>query len=60
MEKQNIEKMKVIYNAVQSGWVVKKKKENLFEFKKNKKNYIKDLYLNKNNLLNFINNENNY
>ena len=40
-EKQiNLRKMIFIYNAVQSGWVVKKKAENLFEFRKTKSNEI--------------------
>ena len=51
------EKMILIDNAIKSGWSVKKKKENLFELKKNKKKYIKDLYLNKNNILKLINNK---
>lgn len=58
MEKNlETEKKNLIYNAIQSGWSVKKKKENIFELKKNKKNYIKDLFLNKNNILNLLNNK---
>ena len=40
MEKKqvNLQKMVFIYNAVQSGWVVKKKDNNTFEFRKTKSN----------------------
>ena len=55
-EKQlNLRKMIFIYNAVQSGWVVKKKAENLFEFRKTKSNMIKSLDLNDNQLIEFVN-----
>ena len=56
-EKQlNIRQMVFIYNAVQSGWVVKKKANNLFEFRKNKSNMIKEIDLDDNQLINFVDN----
>lgn len=56
-EKQlNVRQMVFIYNAVQSGWVVKKKAENLFEFRKTKSNMIKELDLDDNQLIKFVNN----
>ena len=56
-EKQlNIRQMIFIYNAVQSGWVVKKKADNLFEFRKTKSNMIKELDLDDNQLIKFVNN----
>lgn len=55
-EKQlNIRQMVFIYNAVQSGWVVKKKANNLFEFRKTKSNMIKELDLDDNQLIEFVN-----
>jgi hypothetical protein len=55
-EKQlNLRQMIFIYNAVQSGWVVKKKAENLFEFRKTKSNMIKSLDLDDNQLIEFVN-----
>jgi hypothetical protein len=50
----DLKKMVFIYNAIQSGWVVKKKSNNLFEFKKKKSNMIKELILDNNQLLNFV------
>ena len=56
-EKQlNVRQMIFIYNAVQSGWVVKKKADNLFEFRKTKSNMIKELDLDDNQLIKFVNN----
>ena len=55
-EKQlNLRQMIFIYNAVQSGWVVKKKADNLFEFRKTKSNMIKSLDLHDNQLIEFVN-----
>ena len=56
MEKKqvNLQKMVFIYNAVQSGWVVKKKDNNTFEFRKTKSNLIKEIDLDDNQLINFI------
>ena len=55
-EKQlNLRQMIFIYNAVQSGWVVKKKADNLFEFRKTKSNMIKSLDLDDNQLIEFVN-----
>ena len=55
-EKQlNVRQMVFIYNAVQSGWVVKKKANNLFEFRKTKSNMIKELDLDDNQLIEFVN-----
>tara|TARA_B100000524_G_scaffold234066_1_gene124473 strand:- start:160 stop:372 length:213 start_codon:yes stop_codon:yes gene_type:complete len=50
----NLQKMVFIYNAVQSGWVVKKKSNNTFEFRKTKTNLIKEVDLDDNQLINFI------
>ena len=50
----NLQKMVFIYNAVQSGWVVKKKSNNTFEFRKTKSNLIKEVDLDDNQLINFI------
>ena len=48
-EKQlNLQKMVFIYNAVQSGWVVKKKSNNTYEFRKTKTNLIKEIDLDDN------------
>lgn len=56
MEKKqvNLQKMVFIYNAVQSGWVVKKKDNNTFEFRKTKSNLIKEIDLDDNQLINFV------
>lgn len=56
MEKKqvNLQKMVFIYNAVQSGWVVKKKDDNTFEFRKTKSNLIKEIDLDDNQLINFV------
>ena len=56
MEKKqvNLQQMVFIYNAVQSGWVVKKKDNNTFEFRKTKSNLIKEIDLDDNQLINFI------
>ena len=50
----NLQKMVFIYNAVQSGWVVKKKANNTFEFRKTKSNLIKEVDLDDNQLINFV------
>ena len=56
-EKQlNLRQMIFIYNAVQAGWVVKKKTTNSFEFRKTKSNMIKSLDLDDNQLIEFVNN----
>lgn len=56
MEKKqvNLQQMVFIYNAVQSGWVVKKKDNNTFEFRKTKSNLIKEIDLDDNQLINFV------
>ena len=56
MEKKqvNLQQMVFIYNAVQSGWAVKKKDNNTFEFRKTKSNLIKEIDLDDNQLINFV------
>tara|TARA_B100001094_G_C18074823_1_gene742066 strand:- start:624 stop:797 length:174 start_codon:yes stop_codon:yes gene_type:complete len=50
--------MLFIYNALNDGWIVKKLKDNEYEFIKNidNNNYLKNIYLDDNFLNNFINN----
>ena len=58
MLNSDIQKMIFIYNALNEGWIVKKIKDNEYEFLKKKKdfNYSKNIFLNKDFLVNFINN----
>ena len=48
--------MLFIYNAILNGWIVKKNKDNNFEFKKKKNNVKKEILLD--NYLNIFVNEN--
>ena len=41
----SLHKMLFIYNAVLNGWTVKKLSNNKFEFKKNKEDVKKEIYL---------------
>jgi len=41
----SLHKMLFIYNAVLNGWIVKKLSDNNFEFKKNKNDVKKEIYL---------------
>ena len=54
----DIQKMIFIYNALNEGWVVKKIKDNQYEFLKKKKDFncSKNIFLDKDFLVNFINN----
>lgn len=58
MNNKQISIMLFIYNALNDGWIVKKLKENEYEFIKNidNNNYLKNIYLDDNFLNNFINN----
>ena len=58
MNNKEISIMLFIYNALNDGWIVKKLKENEYEFIKNidNNNYLKNIYLDDNFLNNFINN----
>tara|TARA_B100000131_G_C17854439_1_gene507342 strand:+ start:104 stop:301 length:198 start_codon:yes stop_codon:yes gene_type:complete len=58
MNNKEISIMLFIYNALNDGWIVKKLRENEYEFIKNinNNNYLKNIYLDDNFLNNFINN----
>ena len=58
MNSKQISIMLFIYNALNDGWIVKKLRENEYEFIKNinNNNYLKNIYLDDNFLNNFINN----
>ncbi len=58
MNSKLISIMLFIYNALNDGWIVKKLKDNEYEFIKNidNNNYLKNIYLDDNFLNNFINN----
>jgi len=57
----NLKKMAFIYNAINDGWKVKKKGKNLYEFTKNRLNnhIVRQLKLDQNELINFVNNNSN-
>tara|TARA_Y100000385_G_scaffold190689_1_gene197089 strand:- start:1887 stop:2111 length:225 start_codon:yes stop_codon:yes gene_type:complete len=56
LDNLNFHKMLFIYNAILNGWIVKKNKDNNFEFKKKKNNVKKEILLD--NYLNIFVNEN--
>ena len=58
-KKKHLQQMIFIYNALQSGWIVKKKKNNTFEFIKKKSKIIKEFdFQSSNMLLRFIEDNN--
>lgn len=43
IDSNKLQQMIFIYNALEQGWVVKKKKDNIYEFNKERKHEEKDL-----------------